>query len=136
MSSSSSSPATSPRSLSALADLQRLAFAGVPATARAGLWRILLGLSPLDASARPAELARKRLQYRIFLDELTTRPGENDAALPPPPALPPALPPAPPPASPAPRPAAGAAGSTLRRFGSLAARMLAVSWRGFFGGAE
>ena len=66
------------REQTSIDDVRRLCFGGIPDELRATYWKLLLDYLPLRRSLRESELERKRKQYRIFLDEVTTRPGESD----------------------------------------------------------
>lgn len=61
-----------------MVDVRRLVSMGIPdgTTIRPTLWKLLLGYLPTERSLWPAELAKKRSQYKHFKDELLMNPSE------------------------------------------------------------
>ncbi|KAL7251183.1 hypothetical protein ACSBR1_013085 [Camellia fascicularis] len=61
-----------------MGELRRLASQGVPdgAGIRSTVWKLLLGYLPTDRGFWSSELAKKRIQYKQFKDELLMNPSE------------------------------------------------------------
>ncbi|GAB2249583.1 hypothetical protein Droror1_Dr00012942 [Drosera rotundifolia] len=61
-----------------MVDVRRLVSMGIPdgTTIRPTLWKLLLGYLPTERALWPAELAKKRSQYKHFKDELLMNPSE------------------------------------------------------------
>lgn len=61
-----------------MGEVRKLASQGIPDAAgiRATVWKLLLGYLPVDRGLWPAELTKKRSQYKHFKDELLMNPSE------------------------------------------------------------
>ncbi|XP_021894287.1 TBC1 domain family member 13-like [Carica papaya] len=61
-----------------IGELRRIASQGIPDSSgiRSTVWKLLLGYLPPDRSLWSAELAKKRLQYKHFKEELLMNPSE------------------------------------------------------------
>ena len=61
-----------------LQELRLISARGVPDNLRASVWKFVLGYIPIVKSSRAGSILASREQYRIFLDEVVTRPQHTD----------------------------------------------------------